>query len=113
MNAANDNAARKGLRLVGDAPPRPGMQRLINPCRVLVAVHASVRCWSSDDHISFDRRSFTCATGCRLARPVTLDDEPAIWKFLAGLSVDSRGFGFSGGDRLRAEARRRRRPVMT
>jgi hypothetical protein len=31
MNAANDNAARKGLRRRWASPPRPGMQRLINP----------------------------------------------------------------------------------
>jgi hypothetical protein len=31
MNAANDNAARKGLRGWWASPPRPGMQRLINP----------------------------------------------------------------------------------
>jgi hypothetical protein len=30
MNAANDNAARKGLRGWWASPPRPGMQRLIN-----------------------------------------------------------------------------------
>jgi GNAT superfamily N-acetyltransferase len=41
------------------------------------------------------------------ARPVTLDDEPAIWKFLTGLSVDSRRLRFfSVGIDLRAEARR-------
>ena len=31
MNAADDNAARKGLRGWWASPPRPGMQRLINP----------------------------------------------------------------------------------
>ncbi len=31
MDAANDNAARKGLRGWWAFPPRPGMQRLINP----------------------------------------------------------------------------------
>ena len=31
MNAANDNAARKDLRGWWASPPRPGMQRLINP----------------------------------------------------------------------------------
>ena len=31
MNQANDNAARKGLRGWWTSPPRPGMQRLINP----------------------------------------------------------------------------------
>jgi hypothetical protein len=31
MNAANDNAARKGLRGWWASPPRPGMQRLIKP----------------------------------------------------------------------------------
>ena len=31
MNAANDNAARKGLRGWWASPPRPGMQRLIVP----------------------------------------------------------------------------------
>jgi hypothetical protein len=31
MNAANYNAARKGLRGRWASPPRPGMQRLINP----------------------------------------------------------------------------------
>jgi hypothetical protein len=31
MNAANDNAARKGLRGWWASPPRPGIQRLINP----------------------------------------------------------------------------------
>ena len=31
MNAANDNPARKGLRGWWASPPRPGMQRLINP----------------------------------------------------------------------------------
>jgi hypothetical protein len=31
MSAANDNAARKGLRGWWASPPRPGMQRLINP----------------------------------------------------------------------------------
>ena len=31
MNAANDNAARKGLRGWWASPPRPGMQRLIFP----------------------------------------------------------------------------------
>lgn len=31
MNAPNDNAAPKGLRGWWLSPPRPGMQRLINP----------------------------------------------------------------------------------
>ncbi len=31
MNTANDNTARKGLREWWASPPRPGMQRLINP----------------------------------------------------------------------------------
>ena len=31
MNTANENAARKGLRGWWASPPRPGMQRLINP----------------------------------------------------------------------------------
>jgi hypothetical protein len=31
MNAANEDAARKGLRGWWTSPPRPGMQRLINP----------------------------------------------------------------------------------
>jgi hypothetical protein len=31
MNAANDNAAREGLRGWWASPPRTGMQRLINP----------------------------------------------------------------------------------
>lgn len=31
MCAADDNAARKGLRGWWASPPRPGMQRLINP----------------------------------------------------------------------------------
>jgi len=31
MHAANDNAARKGLRGWWASPPRDGMQRLINP----------------------------------------------------------------------------------
>ena len=31
MNAANDNAAAKGLRGWWASPPRPGLQRLINP----------------------------------------------------------------------------------
>ena len=31
MNAPNDNTARKGLRGWWLSPPRPGMQRLINP----------------------------------------------------------------------------------
>jgi hypothetical protein len=31
MDAADDNAARKGLRRWWAFPPRPGMQRLINP----------------------------------------------------------------------------------
>jgi len=31
MNAANDNAARNDLRGWWTSPPRPGMQRLINP----------------------------------------------------------------------------------
>ena len=31
MNAANDNAARKGLRGWWASPPRSGMQRLISP----------------------------------------------------------------------------------
>jgi hypothetical protein len=31
MDADNDNAARKGLRRWWTSPPRPGMQRLINP----------------------------------------------------------------------------------
>ena len=31
MNALNDNTARKGLRGWWLSPPRPGMQRLINP----------------------------------------------------------------------------------
>ena len=32
MNAPNDNTAAKGLRGWWRSPPRPGMQRLINPC---------------------------------------------------------------------------------
>src|ERR1700733_5516345 len=40
-------------------------------------------------------------------RPVTVDDEAAIWEFLTGLSVDSRRLRFfSAGIDLRAEARR-------
>jgi hypothetical protein len=37
MNAASDNAARKGLRGWWTSPLRPGMQRMINPgeCRHL------------------------------------------------------------------------------
>ena len=31
MNAPDDNAARKGLRAWWLYPPRPGLQRLINP----------------------------------------------------------------------------------
>ena len=31
MNAPNDNTAAKGLRGWWASPPRPGMQRLINP----------------------------------------------------------------------------------
>ena len=31
MNAPNDNTAPKGLRGWWQTPPRPGMQRLINP----------------------------------------------------------------------------------
>jgi hypothetical protein len=31
MKPANDNAARKGLRGWWASPPRPGIQRLINP----------------------------------------------------------------------------------
>ena len=31
MNAPNDNTAAKGLRGWWQTPPRPGMQRLINP----------------------------------------------------------------------------------
>jgi hypothetical protein len=31
MNAANEHTARKGLRGWWTTPPRPGMQRLINP----------------------------------------------------------------------------------
>ena len=31
MNAPNDNTARKGLRGWWLSPPRPGLQRLINP----------------------------------------------------------------------------------
>jgi hypothetical protein len=31
MNTANENAARKGLRGWWASPPRPGMQRVINP----------------------------------------------------------------------------------
>jgi hypothetical protein len=31
MNAPNDNTAAKGLRGWWRSPPRPGMQRLINP----------------------------------------------------------------------------------
>jgi hypothetical protein len=31
MTAADDNATRKGLRGWWASPPRPGMQRLINP----------------------------------------------------------------------------------
>ncbi|MGO9886427.1 MAG: hypothetical protein ACLP0L_00685 [Solirubrobacteraceae bacterium] len=31
MNAADDNAARKGLRGCWASPPRTGLQRLINP----------------------------------------------------------------------------------
>ena len=31
MNAPNDNTAAKGLRGWWQAPPRPGLQRLINP----------------------------------------------------------------------------------
>ena len=31
MNAHNDNTAAKGLRGWWQSPPRPGMQRLINP----------------------------------------------------------------------------------
>ena len=31
MNAANDDAARRGLRGWWASPPRPGMQRLISP----------------------------------------------------------------------------------
>lgn len=31
MNTANDNVARKGLCEWWASPPRPGMQRLINP----------------------------------------------------------------------------------
>ena len=31
MNASNDNTTAKGLRGWWQSPPRPGMQRLINP----------------------------------------------------------------------------------